>query len=615
VRTVLLAMIAAAAALHAAPARAQSLDYEFFKARVEPILLKKKPGHTRCYVCHGGEQQRFPLGEAPAGSQVLDRGTVPPQFETVSRLVVPGNSPRAAFCSLPLAPEAGGNAFHNGGRQFESKDDADWKTLAQWANGEAGKSRNSRGCPKESRTTQVGNGCLAPRRGVTHFTQLRKRHFLPGPDLVSSAHGFSERFRTADRRLIGALATVAGGARSAAHLLAQGNEGARARPADHEEDPARARDRRFRSAGRCGGGRVCAIAILRVAARRRPGFLARRSPVQALRDQRDRNAAGAGPARTSASRSRPVPAVPTAQRLGEERRDRDVVVGPCLQVVPGARLECTERSAVRVTVCATVAGVGDRQEVQLYVRAEDSKQPWQEARVQAGQDAGRRAFGKTHRAPRRDAKQVCQRFANWSGENRASRTLSSNTHFERSLTERRAESLLGTHMPPSRNLLIANVAVFLLQSRAAGCWRNGSRCGRPDTILDLAARHVRFPARRDRAHLLQHARAVHVRERHRAALRFALLPFLLFCLPRRGLRSPSWWSPEYELERAERITEDTRPASEWRAKISMTMRARTIHPRRSGSVEPARGAQLGRAARQRRGDTSWVSAAATRQAK
>jgi hypothetical protein len=32
----------------------------------------------------------------------------------------------------PLAPEAGGDLFHSGGRQFESKNDPDWKILAQW---------------------------------------------------------------------------------------------------------------------------------------------------------------------------------------------------------------------------------------------------------------------------------------------------------------------------------------------------------------------------------------------------------------------------------------------------------------------------------------------------
>src|ERR1700676_3688953 len=31
-----------------------SLDFEFFKTRVEPIFLKKRPGHARCYTCHSG---------------------------------------------------------------------------------------------------------------------------------------------------------------------------------------------------------------------------------------------------------------------------------------------------------------------------------------------------------------------------------------------------------------------------------------------------------------------------------------------------------------------------------------------------------------------------------
>jgi hypothetical protein len=33
----------------------------------------------------------------------------------------------------PLAPEAGGDLFHSGGRQFASKDDPDWKALAEFA--------------------------------------------------------------------------------------------------------------------------------------------------------------------------------------------------------------------------------------------------------------------------------------------------------------------------------------------------------------------------------------------------------------------------------------------------------------------------------------------------
>ena len=29
-----------------------SLNYDFFKAKVEPIFLNKRPGHARCVSCH-----------------------------------------------------------------------------------------------------------------------------------------------------------------------------------------------------------------------------------------------------------------------------------------------------------------------------------------------------------------------------------------------------------------------------------------------------------------------------------------------------------------------------------------------------------------------------------
>lgn len=104
-----------------------------------------------------------------------------------------------------------------------------------------------------------------------------------------------------------------------------------------------------------------------------------------------------------------------ASRVGEEGAAATVVVGPCPQVVPGARLECTEQGAVRVAVCARVPASATVKEVQLYVRAEDSKE--QETRVQAGQDAGQARFAeKFTERPDGNAKQVCQGFANWSGE-------------------------------------------------------------------------------------------------------------------------------------------------------------------------------------------------------
>ena len=56
-------------------------------------------------------------------------------FAVVSGLVVPGDPGKSLLLLQPLAPEAGGNAFHTGGRQFASKNDPGWKTLARWVSG------------------------------------------------------------------------------------------------------------------------------------------------------------------------------------------------------------------------------------------------------------------------------------------------------------------------------------------------------------------------------------------------------------------------------------------------------------------------------------------------
>src|SRR2546430_15828439 len=102
-------IVAGAAALPAASASAQSLDYEFFKARVEPIFLKKRPGHTRCYVCHAESNNAFRLEKLAPGAKFWTEEQSRRNFETVSRLVVPGNFSASRLLFMPLAPPAGGN--------------------------------------------------------------------------------------------------------------------------------------------------------------------------------------------------------------------------------------------------------------------------------------------------------------------------------------------------------------------------------------------------------------------------------------------------------------------------------------------------------------------------
>ena len=100
------------------------------------MFLKKKPGHTRCVVCHAESNNAFKLEKLPPGAKAWTEQQSRANFEMASRLVVPGNLAASRLLTHPLAPEAGGGPFHNGGRQFKSKDDPDWKTLNQWANGQ-----------------------------------------------------------------------------------------------------------------------------------------------------------------------------------------------------------------------------------------------------------------------------------------------------------------------------------------------------------------------------------------------------------------------------------------------------------------------------------------------
>ncbi|HEY6239763.1 MAG TPA: hypothetical protein VIW78_02890 [Burkholderiales bacterium] len=136
-KSVHLGMIAAMAALlPGLPAAAQSLDYEFFKARVEPIFLTKRPGHVRCVVCHSERSNNsFRLEKLSPGEKFWTEEQSRRNFEVVSRLVAPGDPAKSLLLLQPLAPEAGGNAYHTGGRQFATKNDPNWKTLARWVGG------------------------------------------------------------------------------------------------------------------------------------------------------------------------------------------------------------------------------------------------------------------------------------------------------------------------------------------------------------------------------------------------------------------------------------------------------------------------------------------------
>ncbi len=131
-------LLAAAAALLAAPSSAwsQTLDYGAYKASIEPIFITKRPGYSRCIVCHAGANNAFRLERLPEGSNTFSEESSRKNFETVSRLVVPGHPEDSRLLMYPLVPQEGGAAYHSGGRQWPSKSDPNWQAIARWVNGQ-----------------------------------------------------------------------------------------------------------------------------------------------------------------------------------------------------------------------------------------------------------------------------------------------------------------------------------------------------------------------------------------------------------------------------------------------------------------------------------------------
>jgi hypothetical protein len=135
-RKLVLAAIALAVLVPQRPGRAADpLDYEVFTRRIEPLFLEKRPGHARCYTCHEESNNAFRLEKLPPGARFWTEEQSRRNFERVSRLVTPGAPDESRLLLHPLAPEAGGSAFHSGGRQFASQSDPAWRAIADWVNG------------------------------------------------------------------------------------------------------------------------------------------------------------------------------------------------------------------------------------------------------------------------------------------------------------------------------------------------------------------------------------------------------------------------------------------------------------------------------------------------
>ena len=115
------------------PPESPPLDFETFKTQVQPIFLAKRPGHARCVSCHSsGTPLR--LQPLPPGRSMWNDEESRKNFEAVRRVVVPG-SMKSMLLVHPLAEEAGGDFFHNGGKHWTSQNDPEWQILKAWVIG------------------------------------------------------------------------------------------------------------------------------------------------------------------------------------------------------------------------------------------------------------------------------------------------------------------------------------------------------------------------------------------------------------------------------------------------------------------------------------------------
>jgi YVTN family beta-propeller protein len=131
------------------------LDYQFFRERVQPILLAKRTGHARCISCH--EHGAPPLQALPPGAANWDEAQSRKNFDMWKNFVTPGDPAKSKMLLHPLAISAGGDRFHAGGKHWASRSDPEWQTLAAWVRGETLASASVGGGVRVLQTNSAGD--------------------------------------------------------------------------------------------------------------------------------------------------------------------------------------------------------------------------------------------------------------------------------------------------------------------------------------------------------------------------------------------------------------------------------------------------------------------------
>ncbi len=97
------------------------VDFEFFRACVQPVFFQVTPDGLACANCHSAEFTQTDPEES---------------WNAIDRLIEPGRPTESRLLMHPLHPDGGGDYVHNGVRRWLSQDDPEWRMLAAWVNGE-----------------------------------------------------------------------------------------------------------------------------------------------------------------------------------------------------------------------------------------------------------------------------------------------------------------------------------------------------------------------------------------------------------------------------------------------------------------------------------------------
>ena len=116
----------------AVSAQQPALDFEYFKTNVQPILMKKRPGHARCIACHtsGTPLRLQPIAPGAAGWNDEESQK---NLQSIRRVASAGAKSRLIL--HPLDESAGGDFYHSGGKHWASQDDPEWKVMKAFVEG------------------------------------------------------------------------------------------------------------------------------------------------------------------------------------------------------------------------------------------------------------------------------------------------------------------------------------------------------------------------------------------------------------------------------------------------------------------------------------------------